>query len=112
MRAGTLQALYEDWRWEDRIGQVGADGCPFVADGEGAVDELADEGLGVGCYGDDDGLGHGLREGLVDELADGFAFEADAAVGCVAVDLRGGHVVHEHARMYVSIMSVDAVYFD
>ena len=72
---------------------MGAYGGPFVTDGEGAVDEFADEGFGVGCYGDDDGLGYGLGEGLVDELADGFALKADAAVGCVAVHLGWGHEV-------------------
>ena len=72
---------------------MGAYGGPFVTNGEGAVDELADEGFRVGGYGDDDGLGDGLGEGLVDEFTDGFPLKADAAVGCVAVHLRGCHEV-------------------
>ena len=77
---------------------MSADGGPFVSDGKCAVDQLADEGFGVGGYSDDDGLGYGLGERLVDKFADSFALEADAAVGCVAVDLRGRHVVHEHSE--------------
>jgi hypothetical protein len=34
---------------------------------------------------------------LVDEFADGFALEADAAVGCVAFELEWGHEFHEHS---------------
>lgn len=74
----------------------------FVTDGEGTVDEFADEGFCVRCYGDYDGLWDRLGERLVDEFADCFFFEAGAAIGCVAVCLRGGHEFHEHAGGSVS----------
>jgi len=72
---------------------VSADGGPFVADREGAVDEFTDESFRVGRYGDDDRLRYGLGECLIDEFTDCFALEANTAVGCVAVHLGGGHEV-------------------
>lgn len=93
-----MQRLEEDGGRQGFVWAMGFGDLPFVADGEGAVDELAEEGFGVRSHGDDDGGGDGLGEGLVDEFADGFALEADAAVGCVAFLLGRRHVFHEHSR--------------
>jgi hypothetical protein len=94
---GSLERLHEDSWGQGAVGEMSGGDGPFIANGEGAVDEVANEGFGIGCHGDDDGLGDGLRESLVDEFADGFPLKADAAVGCVAVNLEGRHVFHEHS---------------
>lgn len=94
----TLEGLEKDRGREGFVGAMRLDDLPFVADGESAVDEFAQEGFGVGCYGDDDWCRDRLGEGLIDEFADGFAFEADAAVCCVAFLLRGRHEFHEHSK--------------
>lgn len=95
--ARALEGLHEDGGGKGAVGEMGGCDGPFVADGEGAVDDGADEGFRVGCDGDDDGLGDGLGEGLVDELADGFALEADAAVVFVALLLERRHEFQEHS---------------
>lgn len=66
---------------------MGAGGGPFIADGEGEVNEFANEDFCVAVYGYDDGLGYGLGEGLVCDFADDFFFELYAAVDVVAVGL-------------------------
>ena len=73
------------------VGQVRACGGPFISDGKGAVDKFADEGFAVGGNSGYDGLRGGLGKGLVDELPNCVALEADAAVHRIALRLVGVH---------------------
>lgn len=61
MVPGRLERRAEEARRVGGVRAVRARGRPLVADGEGAIDDLADEGFAVGGYGYDDGLGDGLR---------------------------------------------------